>query len=129
MQYPISEELATTDSRDLLYHLAQQCVEDSERWFGDSGKVNDIAHHGLGLGGETGEVLEIIKKIDRGSKSLGDPAVREHLAEELADVLIYLLNIAGILQVDLYHVYNTKRDYNEQRFLKQRMERERARDI
>jgi len=117
-------ELSVTDSREQLYHLAKQCLEDSERWFGDSGKVHDLPHHGLGLGGETGEVLEIIKKIDRGSLDLSDPNVEEALALELTDVLIYVLNLAAILNIDLQQTYNQKRSINEDRFMRQRRERE-----
>lgn len=43
----------------------------------------------LGLGGETGEVLEIIKKARRDCKEVD----LKHLAEELGDVLWYLANM------------------------------------
>lgn len=43
----------------------------------------------VGLGGETGEVLEIYKKAHRDYK----PIDKEHLKEELGDVLWYVANI------------------------------------
>ena len=113
----------------LLRDLAKQCVEDSERWFGDSGKVNDIVHHSLGLAGETGEFIELVKKVDRGSYKLNDPAVRSRLGDELADVFIYVLNLAGVLGVDLLAEYNRKRTFNEERFSEQRREREANADL
>lgn len=141
MQDNYVDTVATTDSRDILFFLAKQCVEDSERWFGDSGKVHDLPHHTHGLNGELTEVWEIviammgaqvaagkftelIKKIDRGSYQMTDPSISSKLAEELTDVFIYILNLAGILKVDLYKEYNKKRQANESRFSQQRMLRE-----
>ncbi len=49
-----------------------------------------IAVHALGLAGEVGEVLEIIKKASRDGTAID----REHLREELGDVLWYLSQIA-----------------------------------
>jgi len=50
-----------------------------------------------GLGGETGEVLEIVKKLERDKKKL-TPAKRKKMKEnlrlELGDVLYYLVMIA-----------------------------------
>ena len=43
----------------------------------------------IGLGGETGEVLEIYKKAYRDNKQID----KEHLKEELGDVLWYIANI------------------------------------
>jgi len=50
-----------------------------------------------GLGGETGEVLEIVKKLERDSKKLTPDKIRkmkENLRLELGDVLYYLVMIA-----------------------------------
>lgn len=56
----------------------------------------------LGLGGETGEVLEIIKKAKR------DLAVvdTEHLREELGDVLWYVANLCSAYSLSLEDVIN-----------------------
>ena len=43
----------------------------------------------LGLGGETGEVLDILKKAYRDQS----PVNKEHLKEELGDVLWYVANL------------------------------------
>lgn len=109
-----------------LGQTAKQCVEDSERWFGDSTVVYSIPHHTLAMAGEVGEFANIVKKIDRGSLNMGDARVRYDLAMELTDVFIYLMNLAGLLGVDLEKAYMHKRAENEKRFTQQRAERERT---
>jgi NTP pyrophosphatase (non-canonical NTP hydrolase) len=99
----------------LLNKLAEQCLEDSARWF-PGHTNNSLTHHVLALAGEVGEVANIVKKLERGDLSLGNPAVVHHLREEVADVFIYLLNIAGIMKVDLYKAYCEKRAINEKRW-------------
>lgn len=95
----------------LLVQVATQCMDDSERWFGTG---EDLTHHLLGIAGELGECIELWKKVQRGSLSFDE--VHERLAEELADVFIYVMNVAGILDVDLFEVYKQKRARNEVRF-------------
>lgn len=55
----------------------------------------------LGLAGETGEVLEIIKKHFR---SRGKKIDREHLKEELGDVLYYLMMIATRYKINAQEI-------------------------
>jgi len=52
-----------------------------------------------GLGGETGEVLEILKKSERDGK-----LDLEHLTEELGDVLYYLTMICNYHNINLIDV-------------------------
>lgn len=59
----------------------------------------------LGLAGETGEVLEIIKKHVRSRAKKIDI---EHLKEELGDVLYYLTMIAARYKIELQDIM----DYN-----------------
>jgi NTP pyrophosphatase (non-canonical NTP hydrolase) len=73
-------------------------------------------HHSLALCGEAGEIANIVKKIDRGSLNIGDEIVLHDLEGETADVLIYLLNIFGLLQVDPLKAYVAKRTFNDKRF-------------
>jgi NTP pyrophosphatase (non-canonical NTP hydrolase) len=107
-----------------LKRLSEQCVDDSWRWFGDTGKVNDIVHHTLAMAGEVGEFANIVKKIDRGSLDVNDPGVRKQLGNELTDVLVYLLNIVGLLGIDLDACYRSVRLNNEKRFTAEREARE-----
>lgn len=106
-----------------LEKLAEQCLADSDRWFGDT-NGRSIAHHALAMAGEVGEFCNIVKKIDRGSLNIRDAKVRVDLAMELTDVLVYLLNLAGMLGVDLQRTYEVVRRNNEQRFTAERRERE-----
>lgn len=107
------------------YRLSLQCLADSERWFGDTAG-HDLGHHALALAGEVGEFANIVKKIQRGSLSIGDPKVRHHMATELADVYVYLLNLAGMLKIDLEKAYELVRVQNEQRFMEERRARDAA---
>lgn len=102
-------------SQGVLAGLAIQCFQDSERWFGDTGAHN-LPHHTLSLAGEVGELANIVKKIDRGSLNHRDPIVKKQLAMEATDVFVYLLNIAAILNIDLYQSYMVVRTNNEKRF-------------
>lgn len=54
----------------------------------------------LGLGGETGEVLEVIKKSKRDQKEIDI----KHLEEELGDVLWYVANLCTCYNLDMEQV-------------------------
>lgn len=95
----------------LLAFLSEECKTDTERWFPST---NHIPFMVLAMSGEVGEVANWVKKIERGSCTLEE--VREALSEEVVDVFIYLLNIAGLLQIDLEEGYYAKRIKNQERF-------------
>lgn len=97
-----------------VWELTKQCVEDSARWF--PGTSISLVHHCLGLAGEAGEFIDIVKKIDRGTLDPKNAAVRRNLAMEITDVFIYVLNIAAVLGIDLEETYKMKRAENEKRF-------------
>lgn len=112
-----------TQGTNVLNDMAAQCQEDSERWFGDQ-HVNNIVHHTLGMCGEVGEFANIVKKVQRGSLDLQDASTRVKLAEELTDTFVYLLNLAGLMNIDLERVYLNVRAQNERRFTEARRQRE-----
>jgi NTP pyrophosphatase (non-canonical NTP hydrolase) len=97
-----------------VWILARECITDSRRWF--PGSAPSLVHHCLGLAGEAGEFIDIVKKIDRGTLDPKNAAVKRNLAMELTDVFIYVLNIAAILGIDLEETYKMKRAENERRF-------------
>jgi NTP pyrophosphatase (non-canonical NTP hydrolase) len=102
---------------NLVVQLAKQCQQDSEDWFADA---NNMVHHSLGMAGEVGEFCNIVKKIDRGSLDIRTSRVRYDLAMELTDVFIYVLNLAGMMHIDLAETYKIKRTENVQRFGKKK---------
>lgn len=105
-----------------LNQHAKICYEDSQKWFGDQKSVNFVQHHALALAGEVGEFCNIIKKIDRGSRTLGE--ARDELSWELIDVLVYAFNLGALLQIDLDDVFAQVRANNDIRFTKERELRE-----
>ena len=62
-----------------------------------------IIYPALGLAGETGEVVEKVKKLLRGDVKLDD-AYRDMLIKELGDVLWYMAALANDLDTDLEEV-------------------------
>lgn len=97
-----------------IYLLGKKALDDSRRWFPKTSE--SIAFTALALGGEVGEVQNIVKKIERGSLSFGDARVRYDLNMEIADVFTYLVLLAGQMNVDLIKLYHLKRIENERRF-------------
>lgn len=61
---------------------------------------------GCALAGEAGEMCNILKKIRRGDFSLD--SVRGELADELADILIYLCDIAAFADIELSAAVKSK---------------------
>ena len=68
----------------------------------------------LGLGGETGEVLDIFKKARRDQVS---PDMN-HVIEEIGDVFWYLFNLCSILNVSVEHVLEANMIKLQERYKK-----------
>lgn len=58
----------------------------------------------LGLAGETGEVVEKIKKVIRDKKSIIDEETKQAIAKEIGDVLWYLAQLCTELDLSLEEV-------------------------
>ena len=70
----------------------------------------------MALAGEVGELLEHFQWLtEEQSKSL-DPDKQKEVAEELADILIYLIRTADKLDVDLPSAVDAKIEENERRY-------------
>ena len=68
--------------------------------------------------GEVGEAIDIIKK-NGGSKTTEDPALRQALIEEMADVLMYYNDVVlcfGISAKELKRSYQNKYEKNLKRW-------------
>lgn len=67
------------------------------------------AFRGTELGGEVGEALNCIKKLERERMGIrGSRTTREHLAEELADIVICTDLIASMYQINLAEAIKNK---------------------
>lgn len=98
-----------------LKNIQSQVDADTRRWFPKMyGDEDILVTQCLGLIGETGEVVDEVKKWRRGTKTW--PEMREAAAEELADLFIYVLAVANELGIDLEERYHKKRMMNEERF-------------
>jgi len=72
----------------------------------------------LWLIGEIGEVIDIVKK-NGGARSAEDTALRKHLVEEMADVLMYYNDVMlcyGITAEELKQAYTEKFQTNMERW-------------
>jgi NTP pyrophosphatase (non-canonical NTP hydrolase) len=65
---------------------------------------NNLYYPVLGLGGETGEVLNKVKKVMRDNDGKVTDELREILKSELGDVLWYVAALASELKLDLDEV-------------------------
>jgi len=68
--------------------------------------------------GEVGELAELYQWRDKEAELQADPASQLHQrsAEELADVLLYLIRLADVLGIDPVSAANRKLDVAEERF-------------
>jgi NTP pyrophosphatase (non-canonical NTP hydrolase) len=93
---------------------AEICRQDSFEWFPQV--ANNLVHQTLAMAGEVGEVANIVKKLERGDLNLRDASTKIALVNELTDTYIYLLNIAGMLNLDLSRTFYQIRSKNSIRF-------------
>ena len=87
----------------------------------DHQKIEQITKDLVGLMGEVGEFANLIKKVDLKENnpkyegpSLGD--ARYELKYELADILIYLMRLAAIVDIDLEEALVDKMKFNKDRY-------------
>jgi NTP pyrophosphatase (non-canonical NTP hydrolase) len=72
----------------------------------------------MALAGEVGEVLEIFQWLtpDEAATVMQDPEAAHDVRDELADVAIYLLRLADVLDVDVADAVRAKIERNDDRF-------------
>lgn len=92
-----------------LSDLRRANIERQAEWCPD--QVPDLSFRGNELAGETGEACNVIKKLERERHGWrGSRATAEHLAAELADVVICADLAAMAAGVDLYEAVSAKFD-------------------
>lgn len=73
----------------------------------------------MAIAGEAGELaaeLQWLEGEESRTAVLDDPALRERVSHEMADVLIYLVRLADVAGIDLLEAANAKVAINETRF-------------
>lgn len=72
----------------------------------------------MALTGEVGELSELFQWLtaEESATVVQDPAGRTRVEEEIADVFIYLLRLADVLDVDLVTAVEAKLRVNEERY-------------
>ena len=74
-------------------------------WAADADWQDQVAHALLGLASESGEVLDIIKKAHYSPrKDVMKIVNREHLTEELGDILFYLVRVARLYGIPVAEI-------------------------
>lgn len=68
------------------------------------GKIDGLIYCGLGLGGESGELLNKLKKILRDNNGKLDAERRMDIIHELGDCLWYLSQLCNEIDIDLASV-------------------------
>ena len=76
------------------------------------GKKDVLINSMMGLCGEAGEAIDIVKKW----LAQGHPLDREHLAKELGDVAWYLAEAATALDLDLEDILRANLEKLERRY-------------
>lgn len=101
--------------RRSLPEIQVATLANSKRWFPFNGDdLDQIIHQALGLAGETGEVIEHVKKFHRGDMDVETLAYK--LYYELPDVLTYLLNLSELVGVDIEEALVEKQGICEERW-------------
>lgn len=82
------------------------------------GRGHTVRNLALALAAEVGELGAELKWIDdaKVGRYLEDPAARARIADEVADVLIYLVQFADACGIDLLAETYAKIERNESRF-------------
>lgn len=106
-----------------LSDLRAQGTARSARWHRASSRKMTLAEWAVGVAGETGEACNIVRKIVRKTVDPEDPGVPESLdalhamlADECADVLIYLDLLAHCAGIDLAAAVISKFNRTSDRF-------------
>jgi len=101
-------------ARDSLLNLRDALREFSaER---DWGKFHSPKNLAIALSVEAAELLEHFQWISDADSADMTPATRTKVGEELADVLIYLVQLADKLDVDLTKAANEKLQQNAEKY-------------
>ena len=103
-------ELLAKGRLDIGDLQAFHAMLDEEKGF-DQDMLRNIAY----LAGELGEVVHAARRFQRLGGQPDEQQARDHLGEELADCLAYLLKLANYADIDLQAAYVKKMRQNVNR--------------
>lgn len=102
-----------TDSTTTIAQLRQRVAEFvSQREWEKYHRPKNLA---MGLAIETAELMEHFQWLtaEEADRAMADEAVRREVADELADVLAFLLSLANATGIDLSSAFENKMSQNE----------------
>ena len=70
----------------------------------------NLQYMGLGLGGEVGEVLNEIKKMERDDDNILKESRKEKIIEEMGDMMWYFQGICNRLNITILDVFQNNTD-------------------
>ncbi|MDR0975386.1 MAG: nucleoside triphosphate pyrophosphohydrolase family protein [Christensenellaceae bacterium] len=82
----------------MTFEEYKECAMQTRKEYGDPEK--EIVYYALGLAGETGEVVEHIKKHYRDGREIDKEAIKK----ELGDVLWYIAGFSHVLGFDMSEI-------------------------
>lgn len=100
------------DTRTL--EIALQKFADERDW----NRYHTPKNLAMALTGEVGELVEILQWMneDESRAASSNPAIRAALSDELADVMVYLVRLAAVLDIDLDVAVTTKLAANARKY-------------
>ncbi len=104
--------------------LRQMIEETGKTWhFSKESEYSDrdmeLQYLALALGGEAGELQNLVKKIVRRNnhtKGHTEEGMEKDLPHEMVDVMYYLFRMADLLEIDLEKAFIEKMEINRKRY-------------
>ncbi|QQE13724.1 nucleotide pyrophosphohydrolase [Planctomycetota bacterium] len=105
-----------TDDNTTLEQLKEAVLDFANRR--DWGKYHRPKHLSMSIAIEAAEIMEHFQWLseEQSDEVIQKPEVKAEVAEELADVLMYCMELANVAGIDLADAYFQKLAKNEQRF-------------
>jgi len=97
------------NSQDLSFNQLATALNNRGKHWNPDGKELPVWFRALELGGETGELLDAIKKMERDNLGIaGGKTDMQHIGEELGDVIISAQLLADSLDINLAEAVKDK---------------------
>ena len=114
MAEKISEQILAKDQLNLRDLQSFHQALDREKYF-DQDVFRNIAY----LSVEVGELVNAVRKLRKVEKGVEEISARNHVGDELADCLAYIVKLANYNEINLQDAYlskmkrNTKREWHK----------------